>query len=54
MQMKDEGWWLVLGNPKTSELHALKRTSFVTSLTTKLAVPLNAERISEVLFVITL
>lgn len=28
MQVKEEGWWIVLGNPVTDELYALKRTSF--------------------------
>ncbi|CAM6105785.1 unnamed protein product [Calypogeia fissa] len=40
-KIKEEGWWLILGNPKTSELQALKRISFVDRLTTSLAVPLS-------------
>ena len=26
--MKEDGWWLVLGNEATQELYAIKRTSF--------------------------
>ena len=37
--MKDEAWWLVLGNIKTSELFSLKRVSFSNSLMTKMDLP---------------
>ena len=26
--MKEDGWWLVLGNDASQELHAIKRMSF--------------------------
>ena len=28
LQVKEEGWWVVLGNPESDELYALKRISF--------------------------
>ena len=28
VQVKEEGWWLVLGDVESQELHALKRFSF--------------------------
>ncbi|KAH9288103.1 hypothetical protein KI387_032220, partial [Taxus chinensis] len=31
-KIKEEGWWLVLGNMETNELYALKRVSFVQNL----------------------
>ena len=37
--MKDEAWWLVLGNIKTSELFSLKRVSFSNALFTKMDLP---------------
>ena len=32
--MKEEGWWIVLGNQVTDELYALKRLSFAGNTTT--------------------
>jgi hypothetical protein len=37
-QIKDEAWWLVLGNTKTWELYALKRISFSDHLTTSMVI----------------
>lgn len=39
MQVKDEAWWLVLGNTSTSELHSLKRVSFSDHLVTHMELP---------------
>ena len=36
MQVKEDGWWLVLGNDATQELHAIKRTSFGEHATARL------------------
>lgn len=54
-KVKDESWWLVLGNVVTWELYALKRVNFVDQLKTKLVVPLNAHAIEEdmILFVVS-
>ncbi|KAI3673352.1 hypothetical protein L6452_39470 [Arctium lappa] len=38
-KLKDEAWWLVLGNTSTSELHALKRVSFMDRLVTRMKLP---------------
>ncbi|KAF3438089.1 hypothetical protein FNV43_RR20845 [Rhamnella rubrinervis] len=38
-KVKDEAWWLVLGNTSTSELHALKRVSFSDHLVTHMELP---------------
>ncbi|KAG0487188.1 hypothetical protein HPP92_009283 [Vanilla planifolia] len=38
-KIKDEAWWLVLGNVSTSELYALKRISFSDRLVTKMELP---------------
>jgi hypothetical protein len=38
-QVKDEGWWLVIGNPQTWELYALKRVSFLDHLNSTLVLP---------------
>ncbi|KMS97778.1 hypothetical protein BVRB_5g123420 [Beta vulgaris subsp. vulgaris] len=38
-KVKDEAWWLVLGNTVTSELYALKRVSFADHLATHMALP---------------
>ncbi|VFQ81224.1 unnamed protein product [Cuscuta campestris] len=38
-KIKDEAWWLVLCNPSTSELHALKRVSFSDHLVTHMNLP---------------
>lgn len=38
-KLKDEAWWLVLGNTSTSELYALKRVSFTDHLVTHMELP---------------
>ncbi|CAL9109847.1 unnamed protein product [Musa acuminata var. zebrina] len=38
-KVKDEAWWLVLGNATTSELYALKRISFSDQMVTRMALP---------------
>ncbi|CAN0876921.1 DExH-box ATP-dependent RNA helicase DExH14 [Linum grandiflorum] len=38
-KVKDEAWWLVLGNTATSELYALKRVSFTDRLATRMDLP---------------
>ncbi|XP_076881517.1 DExH-box ATP-dependent RNA helicase DExH14-like [Bidens hawaiensis] len=38
-KLKDEAWWLVLGNASTSELHAFKRISFTDRLVTRMKLP---------------
>ncbi|PON70319.1 Activating signal cointegrator 1 complex subunit [Trema orientale] len=38
-KVKDEAWWLILCNPSTSELHALKRVSFSDHLLTHMELP---------------
>ncbi|URE24984.1 activating signal cointegrator 1 complex subunit 3, partial [Musa troglodytarum] len=38
-KVKDEAWWLVLGNATTSELYALKRVSFSDQMVTRMALP---------------
>ena len=37
MQVKEDGWWLVLGNDDTQELHAIKRISFGDHASTRLS-----------------
>ena len=37
-QVKEEGWWVVLGNPETDELFALKRVSFGAHTTFSLSI----------------
>ena len=37
-QVKEEGWWLVLGDTQTNELHAVTRTSFGARTSARLAV----------------
>ncbi|KAK9116484.1 hypothetical protein Sjap_015431 [Stephania japonica] len=39
-KIKDEAWWLVLGNVSTSELYVLKRVSFSDRLVTNMELPL--------------
>ena len=39
VQVKDEGWWLVVGNPKTREVYALKRVTFLEHLNSNLVLP---------------
>lgn len=36
LQVKEEGWWLVLGDENTQELHAIKRLSFSDRTTARL------------------
>lgn len=38
-QIKDEAWWLILGNTSTAELYALKRVSFSDRLVTHMELP---------------
>ncbi|XVF11808.1 hypothetical protein REPUB_Repub08aG0059500 [Reevesia pubescens] len=38
-KLKDEAWWLILGNTTTSELYALKRVSFSDRLVTHMELP---------------
>ncbi|GAB4846226.1 activating signal cointegrator 1 complex subunit [Ancistrocladus abbreviatus] len=38
-KVKDEAWWLILGNTITCELHALKRVSFSDHLMTQMELP---------------
>ncbi|KAK9850259.1 hypothetical protein WJX84_005584 [Apatococcus fuscideae] len=38
-KVKEEGWWLVLGDPETQELFALKRISFTGNSTARLQFP---------------
>ncbi|KAF4360857.1 hypothetical protein G4B88_000712 [Cannabis sativa] len=38
-KVKDEAWWLILGNTSSSELHALKRVSFSDHLVTHMELP---------------
>ncbi|KAL9254447.1 DExH-box ATP-dependent RNA helicase DExH14-like protein [Drosera capensis] len=38
-KVKDEAWWLILGNTKTSELFAVKRVSFTGHLVTHMQLP---------------
>ncbi|KAL6580046.1 activating signal cointegrator 1 complex subunit [Orobanche minor] len=40
-KVKDEAWWLVLGNTSTSQLYALKRVSFKDVLQTNMDIPSN-------------
>ena len=40
LQVKEEGWWLVLGDSSTHELLALKRLSFGGQQTVRLTFPL--------------
>jgi hypothetical protein len=38
-QVKDEAWWLILGNVVNSELYAMKRISFTNHLVTQMELP---------------
>ncbi|XP_022736597.1 DExH-box ATP-dependent RNA helicase DExH14 isoform X2 [Durio zibethinus] len=38
-KLKDEAWWLILGNTSTAELYALKRVSFSGRLVTHMELP---------------
>ncbi|KAM7267618.1 hypothetical protein ACFE04_009784 [Oxalis oulophora] len=38
-KLKDEAWWMVLGNTNTSELYAVKRVSFPDRLVTQMELP---------------
>jgi len=46
-KVKDEGWWLVAGNPKTREVFALKRVTFLEHLNAKLVLPKHLKPESE-------
>ena len=37
-QVKEEGWWVVLGSPEADELYALKRISFGSHTTFSLSI----------------
>ncbi len=39
-KIKDEGWWLILANPATSQLLTMRRCMITTTTTTRLVVPL--------------
>lgn len=39
LQVKEEGWWLLLGDPRTDQLLALKRLSFGATAHAKLQFP---------------
>lgn len=49
MQVKDEGWWLVVGNPKTREVYALKRVTFLENLNANLVLPKHLNPATQVL-----
>ncbi|KAL7153162.1 hypothetical protein ABFS83_04G147200 [Erythranthe nasuta] len=51
-KVKDEAWWLVLGNTSTSQLHALKRVSFADVLQTKMDIPSNANDFQDMKLII--
>lgn len=38
-QVKEEGWWLVLGDAASQELHAVKRLSFAERTVARLVIP---------------
>mmetsp|Transcript_13654 Transcript_13654/g.49673 ORF Transcript_13654/g.49673 Transcript_13654/m.49673 type:complete len:2207 (-) Transcript_13654:489-7109(-) len=46
-KIKEEGWWLVVGEPQTQELFALKRASFAGFLSTSLTfiIPIDCEKV---------
>lgn len=46
-QVKEEGWWLLLGDPDSDELHALKRLSFGAKASCTLSVQLPAAEASQ-------
>ncbi|KAJ0973942.1 hypothetical protein J5N97_015907 [Dioscorea zingiberensis] len=46
-KVKDEAWWLVLGNFTTSELYTLKRISFSDRTTTRMELPNNSINLQE-------
>ncbi|XP_024368754.1 DExH-box ATP-dependent RNA helicase DExH14 isoform X1 [Physcomitrium patens] len=46
-KVKDEGWWLVAGNPKTREVYALKRVTFLEHLRSNLVLPKHLKPESE-------
>ncbi|KAL9170519.1 hypothetical protein ABFS82_04G149700 [Erythranthe guttata] len=51
-KVKDEAWWLVLGNTSTSQLHALKRVSFADVLQTKMDIPSNVNDFQDMKLII--
>nr|CAD1837931.1 unnamed protein product [Ananas comosus var. bracteatus] len=46
-KIKDEAWWLVLGNVTNSELYGLKRISFSDSLVTRMDLPQTSLNLEE-------
>ncbi|KAL0421948.1 UNVERIFIED_CONTAM: DExH-box ATP-dependent RNA helicase DExH14 [Sesamum latifolium] len=46
-KVKDEAWWLVLGNTSTSQLYALKRVTFTDVLQTHMNIPSNVNDFQE-------
>lgn len=47
-KIKEEQWWLVLGNTSTSELYALKRVSFSDHLVTSMKLPITPANLQDV------
>ncbi|KAL5077954.1 hypothetical protein RYX36_016938 [Vicia faba] len=47
-KIKEEQWWLVLGNTSTSELYALKRVSFSDHLVTSMKLPPTTANLQDV------
>lgn len=47
MQVKEEGWWLLLGNLGTHELYAIKRLSVGRSSSAQLNFPVRAGNLEE-------
>lgn len=46
-QVKEEGWWLLLGDAETHELYAIKRMSVGLSATARLNFPVLAGNLEE-------
>ncbi|XP_048228570.1 DExH-box ATP-dependent RNA helicase DExH14 isoform X2 [Ricinus communis] len=47
-KIKDEAWWLILGNTSTSELYALKRVTFSDRLVTHMDIPSSLTTFQEI------
>ncbi|XP_058788470.1 DExH-box ATP-dependent RNA helicase DExH14 isoform X2 [Vicia villosa] len=47
-KIKEEQWWLVLGNTSTSELYALKRVSFSDHLVTSMKLPQTTANLQDI------